>query len=85
MFSKFENNELHTNDLKFSRDEVKNIIPLSLQQYLKAEELNKLYNQTDGWIGIIILLIQAYNSNAVVSEHLLNALEINQPVFHFWR
>src|SRR6185503_6297605 len=30
-----------------------------------------------------ILLIQAYKSNPVVREHLLNALEINQPVFDY--
>lgn len=76
-------NELQTNDLKFSGNEVKNIIPFSLQQSLSEDELIKLVNQTDGWIGIIILLIQAYKSNPFVREHLLNALEINQPVFDY--
>ncbi len=70
-------------DLKFSVNEIQTIIPNELRNALNEEELTKLYTQTDGWIGIIILLIQAYKSNLTIKEHLLNALNLNQPVFDY--
>lgn len=75
--------EITGNDLKFSKDEVKNIISNTLPEYLEESELDILYSKTDGWIGIIILLIQAYKSNALKKENLFNTIDKNLPIFDY--
>jgi len=75
--------EITGNELKFSKEDVQNIISNTLPEYLEESELDILYSKTDGWIGIIILLIQAYKSNALKKENLFNTIDKNLPIFDY--
>lgn len=75
--------ELNTNDLKFSKDELQSLIPPDFQKDLNSDELEKLYNKTEGWIGIIILLTRAFNSSSKVKQYISDTLNDNEPVFDY--
>ncbi|MFN8576195.1 MAG: tetratricopeptide repeat protein [Candidatus Sericytochromatia bacterium] len=75
--------EISPNDLKLSIDEIKEIF----EKYnikLSESELEKIFNQTEGWIGILVLLLQTYNSDKPINEYILSLLDSNEPIFDYF-
>lgn len=77
--------EITPSDLKLSKEELKDIIPLEIVNLLTDEELTKLYEKTEGWIGILILIMQTYKNDTMIKKQLLNIIESSQtqPVFDY--
>ncbi|MEK7432451.1 MAG: tetratricopeptide repeat protein [Cyanobacteriota bacterium] len=72
--------EINNNDLKISKNQLKAIIPKELTDSFSEDELEKIYQKTDGWIGILILLIQAYKNGKVEISNLLTS---NNDIFEY--
>lgn len=71
-------------DLKLSINEIKSLFELYSEINLSEQELEKIFNQTEGWIGILVLLIQTYSSDDSIKEHILKILDRNEPVFEYF-
>lgn len=76
--------EITPSDLKLSNDEIKELFKSYSNIVLSNEELQKIYNQTEGWIGILVLLLQTYNSENSIKEYILKILDSNEPVFEYF-
>lgn len=75
--------DISPNDLKLSIEEIKEIF----EKYsitLTESELEKIFNQTEGWIGILVLLLQTYNSDKPINEYILSLLDSNEPIFDYF-
>ena len=75
--------EIIPNDLKMTFDEVKGFFKNYTFLEMNDDEIEKIYIQTGGWIGILVLLTQTYPSESI-KEHILNILEKNEPVFEYF-
>lgn len=75
--------EIQINDLKFKRDETEKIIHKELKDNFSEGEISRLYSQTNGWIGIIILLTQAVKVDAGLKKSILEAIEEKESVFEY--
>lgn len=76
--------EILPTDLKLSIDEIKDLFKSYTSIDLSPEELEKIFNQTEGWIGILVLLLQTYNSEKPIKEYILNLLDSNEPIFEYF-
>ncbi|MFN8671550.1 MAG: tetratricopeptide repeat protein [Candidatus Sericytochromatia bacterium] len=71
--------EIQAKDLKFTEDDILKIIPENILKDIPKDDINKIHQKTDGWIGIIILLIQTYNNKNEIN----NLLETNNDIFDY--
>lgn len=75
--------EILPSDLKLGLNEVEKLFSTQTNFNLNSEEIEKIYLQTGGWIGILVLLIQAYSAE-VNKEHILNILDKNEHFFEYF-
>ncbi|MBC7474917.1 MAG: tetratricopeptide repeat protein [Candidatus Sericytochromatia bacterium] len=75
--------EINTSNLKLSKEELEQILSQQLNEKINDDDLNKIYEHTEGWIGIVVLLTQVYLSNSMLKEHIANLTDKNQPIFDY--
>lgn len=75
--------EVTPSDLKLGILEIKELFKVYSDIDLTNNEVQKIYNQTEGWIGILVLLLQTHNSQNSI-EYILKLLDSNEPVFEYF-
>lgn len=75
--------EITTSDLKFSKKQLEAFIPKEVISDLNMSEIEEIYEKTEGWIGIIILLVQIYNTNKSLKTDVFKTSKNNQDVFQY--
>jgi LuxR family maltose regulon positive regulatory protein len=77
--------ELSRNDLRFTENEAKELLKNVYNVMLSDEELKRVFEQTEGWItGLQLILQSAGRDRKTIKETLNGYLEANQPLFEYF-
>lgn len=72
--------EISAIDLKLSKEEFEEILPETLRNGLTKEEKEKLYNKTEGWSGVLVLITQTYSTADQIRKKILNVSDSMETV-----